>query len=70
MQQLNKEFLKEWFLTNDGSNWRADRPPGSGGGGGGGWGDGTAAMNYRGPDSTDYQPYYTPEVIDQAATLG
>ena len=59
VQQLNKEFLKEWFLTNDGSNWRADRPPGSGGGGGGGWGDGTAAMNYRGPDSTDYQPYYT-----------
>ena len=32
-----------------------DRSTG-GGGGGGGWGDGTAALNYRGPDSTDYQP--------------
>jgi spore coat protein CotH len=59
VQQLNKEFLKEWFLTNDGTNWRADRPPGSGGGMGGGWGDGTAALNYLGSDTADYQPYYT-----------
>lgn len=57
VQQLNGDFLKEWFMTNNGTNWRADRPAGSGGGGGG-WGDGTAALNYRGPDSTDYQPYY------------
>ncbi len=57
VQQLNGDFLKEWFMTNNGTNWRADRSTG-GGGGGGGWGDGTAALNYRGPDSTDYQPYY------------
>lgn len=61
VQQLNKDFLKEWFLSNDGINWRADRPgpfipPG---GGGGGWGDGTAALNYLGADTTIYQQYYT-----------
>jgi hypothetical protein len=58
IQQLDGDFYKEWFLSNDGTNWRADRPPGSGGGGGG-WGDGTAALNYLGPDTSLYQPYYT-----------
>jgi hypothetical protein len=59
VQQLNKDFLEEWWMSNDGTFWRADRPPGSPGGPGGGWGDGTAALNYLGPDSSDYQPYYT-----------
>ncbi len=26
VQQLNKDFTKEWFLTNNGSLWRADGP--------------------------------------------
>lgn len=63
VQQINKDFLKEWFLTNNGINWRADKPPGSGGGGPGGggpnWGDGTAAINYLGADTATYQQYYT-----------
>jgi hypothetical protein len=62
VQQINKDFLKEWFLTNNGINWRADRPTGSGGGGpggGGGWGDGTAAINYLGADTATYKQYYT-----------
>ena len=60
VQQLNSDFLREWFFSNDGSLWRADRPSGSGGGpGGGGWGDGTAALNYLGPDTTTYKQYYT-----------
>lgn len=63
VQQLNKDYLEEWFLSNDGANWRADRPsgqPGGGPGGGGpGWGDGTAALNYLGADTSDYQTYYT-----------
>lgn len=59
VQQLNGDYLKEWFMSNDGTNWRADRPNGVGGGGGGGWGDGTAALNYLGADSTDYNTYYT-----------
>jgi hypothetical protein len=65
VQQLNKDFLEEWYLSNDGSNWRADAgttTPGGGGPGGGGgpsWGDGTAALNYLGMDATEYQQYYT-----------
>lgn len=60
VQQLNKDFLKEWFFSNDGTNWRADAPAGSSGGGGGpGWGDGTAALNYLGDDTTQYKKYYT-----------
>ncbi|MBL7941022.1 MAG: CotH kinase family protein [Flavobacteriales bacterium] len=61
VQQINSDFVKEWFFSNDGTLWRADRPPGSGGGPGGGgmWGDGTAALNDLGPDTTDYQQYYT-----------
>ena len=61
VQQLNKDFLSEWFFSNDGANWRADRPDGAvgGGPGGPGWGDGTAGINYLGADSTEYQKYYT-----------
>ncbi len=64
VQQINKDFLKEWFLTNNGINWRADRPTGSigggpGGGGGPSWGDGTAAINYLGDDTATYKQYYT-----------
>ncbi len=60
VQQLNKNFYEEWFQSNNGANWRADRPdnaaPGPGGGGGG-WGDGTAALNYLGTDTAKYQTY-------------
>jgi hypothetical protein len=65
VQQLDKTFLKEWFFSNNGVNWRADRPDGAGGGGPGGpgggpgWGDGTAALNYLGGDTATYQQYYT-----------
>lgn len=66
VQQLDGDYLKEWFFSNDGARWRADRPdgatgggPGGGGGGGPMWGDGTAAINYLGSDTTEYQQYYT-----------
>lgn len=63
IQQINKKLIKEWFRHNDGVLWRADSPNGSGGGGPGGggpsWGDGTAAMNDLGSDTTDYMNYYT-----------
>lgn len=62
IQQLNSDFLREWYFSNDGSLWRADRPNGTGGGGPGGgpsWGDGTAALNDLGTDTTRYQQYYT-----------
>ncbi|MBK6783703.1 MAG: CotH kinase family protein [Saprospiraceae bacterium] len=63
VQQLNKDFLEEWYASNDGNNFRADSPTGTTGGGGGGggpqWGDGTAAVNFLGTDSLLYQKYYT-----------
>ena len=61
VQQLNKDYLAEWFLSNNGTNWRADKPNGSTGGGSGGpqWGDGTAALNYLGNDTTLFKTYYT-----------
>ena len=60
VQQLNRDFLGEWFLSNDGINWRADKPDSlQGPGPGGQWGDGTAALNYLGPDTMIYQQYYT-----------
>lgn len=59
VQDLDSDFIREWWWSNDGTRWRADRPPGSGGGMGGQWGDGTAALNYLGPDTADYQQYYT-----------
>lgn len=67
IQQMNKDYLEEWFLSNDGDNWRADAPSGTTGGGPGGggpgggpqWGDGTAALNYNGANASDYNTYYT-----------
>ncbi len=64
VQQMNKDYLEEWFLSNDGDNWRADSPTsttggGPGGGGGPQWGDGTAALNYNGALASNYNTYYT-----------
>ncbi len=59
VEDLDSEFIREWWWSNDGARWRADKPPGSPGGGGGMWGDGTAALNYHGADTADYQTYYT-----------
>lgn len=56
VQQLNKKFYKEWYVTNDGSSWRADRwnglvTP---------YGDGTGSLNYLG---TDTMPYYDQYIL-------
>ena len=60
VQQLNKDFLEEWYMSNDGTWWRADKPVATGGpGGGASWGDGTAALNYISTDTTLYKTYYT-----------
>ncbi|MBK8625320.1 MAG: CotH kinase family protein [Saprospiraceae bacterium] len=74
VQQLNKDFLEEWYESNNGINLRADTPDGtasSGGGGPGGggaqWGDGTAAFNYLGTDTAQYQKYYTLKSNDSDA---
>jgi len=73
IQQLDKTYLKEWFFSNNGTSWRADSPAGTGGpggpggpgGGGPGWGDGTAALNYLGADTSPYKQYYTLKSSEQ-----
>jgi hypothetical protein len=56
IQGVDKTFLEGYFLSNDGARFRATKE--DNGGFGGGWGDGTAGMNYLGPDTADYQKYY------------
>jgi hypothetical protein len=53
VQQLNGEYLKEWFMSNDGTRWRAINPDftpgGNGGGGGPGGGPGGGGPGGGGP---------------------
>lgn len=55
IQSVDKAFLSEWFLSNDGARFRAtldgnaQMPR---------WGDGTAGMNYLGADTNLYKQYY------------
>ncbi len=60
VQQLDKTYLKEWFLTNDGTLWRAERTDGaSDADPGGANGTGFSTLNYLGPDTSVYKNYYT-----------
>ena len=56
IQAVDKTFLDEWFLSNDGPLIRATRQ--TTGNPGGGWGDGTAGMNFLGVDTNLYKNYY------------
>ena len=51
VQQLNAEFIEDWFPSNDGTRWRAEGNMGGGGGGGNDGGD---------DDGDDNQPLPTP----------
>jgi spore coat protein CotH len=57
VQGLDGEFINEWFLSNDGTRWRAERSSGTGGPGG--FGAGTSSINFLGTDTTLYKPHYT-----------
>lgn len=61
VQNLDGEYLKEWFLSNKGTRWRAERTGGftPGMGGGGGFGAGKSSLNYLGTDTALYVPNYT-----------
>ncbi len=61
VQQINKDFYREWFLSNKGTNWRADRP----GGQVTPYGDGTGGLNYLGTDTTLYKAQYTLKSTEQ-----
>jgi spore coat protein CotH len=64
VEQLNKDFFQEWFLSGDGTSWRAEYPDTStakpkGGQGGGGFGAGQCSLNYMSDDALEYSRYYT-----------
>ena len=61
VQQIEGRYLQEWFTNNDGTRWRAERVGGGGPGGGPGgpFGTGFSTLNYNGPDSSNYNQYYT-----------
>ncbi|MBL0049481.1 MAG: CotH kinase family protein [Bacteroidetes bacterium] len=55
VQQLNRDFQKEWFMSDEGANFRASRPPGS-------TGSGSvikASFLNLGQDTAEYQKFYT-----------
>lgn len=66
IQQVNGEFIKDWYFSNDGARWRAEAPGGTGvappppggGGGGGGFGAGRSGLNFLGLDTTLYKAAY------------
>jgi len=65
VQALDGSFTKEWFMSNDGTRWRALKTIGGGGGPGGGgtggpFGTGYCTLNWLGTsDSSEYKKYYT-----------
>jgi spore coat protein CotH len=65
IQQLDGSFFKEWFLSNDGTRWRALKPGGGGPGGGGPgtggpFGTGYSSLNWLGTSAvSEYEKYYT-----------
>jgi hypothetical protein len=62
-QQVDGDLIAEWFLSNNGTRWRAEASASGGGGGnpggGGGFGTGKSGLNYLGTSASSYQPYYT-----------
>lgn len=55
VQQLNRDFYKDWFISNEGANFRASRPPNSTGSGS----IVKASFLNLGNDTSEYQKYYT-----------
>lgn len=64
VQQLNGDFYNEWFMSNEGTNWRADYPDTSTakqkpGIPGGNFGAGFCSLNDLGDNPIIYTRYYT-----------
>jgi spore coat protein CotH len=68
IQQINREFIEEWFPSSDGTRWRAGdgfgggpggMPGGGpGGGAGGGFSGGASALTWLGSDQAAYEAAY------------
>jgi len=59
VQALDGDYVKEWFLSNEGTRWRCERTAPPGQGQPGGFGAGTSTLNYLGTDTALYKPHYT-----------
>ena len=66
VQSVDKTFLEEWFLSNDGARFRATVETIGPGPAPARWGDGTAGMNYLGSDTNLYKPHYSLKSSDIA----
>jgi hypothetical protein len=63
VQQINKFFFKQWYLSSKGTSWRAERDDGQ-------WapdGNGKSALNYLGTDTVLYQEEYDLKFTDKAS---
>lgn len=59
VQALNGEFMDEWFLSKNGTRWRAERTTTGGTpGAGGNFGAGTSSLNFLGADAAVYKTNY------------
>lgn len=66
VQQINKGFFKQWYLSAKGTSWRAERDDGQ-------WapdGNGTCALNYIGADTVLYQEEYDLKFYDKPNPWG
>lgn len=68
IQVLNGEFMDEWFLSKNGTRWRAERTTtgGTPGPGGGNFGAGTSSLNFLGTDAATYKNNYSLKKTDKA----
>jgi hypothetical protein len=62
VQQINKSFYKDWYLSAKGTSWRADRASGLVTP----YGDGTGGMNFLGGDTSLYKAEYMMKFTDKA----
>ncbi len=61
VQQINKSFYKDWYLSAKGTSWRADRISGTVTP----YGDGRGGVNYLGTDTLEYQKEYIIKFSDK-----
>lgn len=61
VQQINKKFYKEWFLSSNGTNWRSERTSGLVTP----YGDGKGGLNYLGADTLLYKEEYVLKFSDK-----
>ncbi len=57
-EHLNASFIREWFLSTNGSRWRAEPTKDADTSKVGVYGTGYSGLNYLGETAADYAPYY------------